>query len=412
MPVTWKSPSRFKPALILKRIAAVRTVNPTGGASYEGFELEDCLPTLQSMLQFPAAASEVDVQTLAWKALSRVGTDLNPDTFLDAINKTLREKLAVRQTKYFVLTELSLDPTALPSTQRILDCSIEFAPSGHSKRFDSRKDLFARHRLATTETPANYLAVKVEVVAKSDDAAFGKAMRSLDLLRALLCLMGNSRMEFSIGSSPSRQPINAVRLGSRHTVHLPDGSSSRDGLWYEPEFRPTKLYKPKKPEVVARNARWAMKRIKGSKYREALVSSLLRFVRALDHQDPNVAFVRLWSALETLTTPGRADYDKLVQRTAFLFRDNEYHTQVLEHLREYRNANVHAGEESSNARTHCFQLQMYYVNAAWFYIRNAIEFASLDAANEFLDLPPDPRELKRRAALIKRGIRFTSPSDA
>ena len=411
MPIKWKSPDRFKPALVLSRIAAVRKVNPTGGASYEGFELEECLPTLQSMLVFPPAAAEVDVETLAWRALSHVGQDLTPDTFLDAINRTLTEKLAVREDKYVLLTSMSLDLDGMPQTQTILDCNIKLHTCSYPRRFNSRAALLSEHHVRVADTPPNYTRVTAEVRAKSDSAAFGKAMRAVDVLRALLCLMGNSRMHFSIGS-PSPEPINVIRLGSRHTVHTADGASARDGLWYEPGFVPTQLHRFSKPEVVTKNYRWALRRIGRSRYREALISSLLRFVRALDQSDHNVAFLRLWSALETLTTPGVADYDKLVRRSAFLFKENAYHRQVLEHLREYRNASVHAGEESERARTHCFQLQMYYVNAAWFYIRNALRFSSLESANEFLDMPPDQAELKRRSAMIRRAIRFTSPSAA
>ena len=408
MPIKWKSSGKFKPALVLARIAAVRTVNPTGGASYAGFELEECLPTLHSMLDFPQAAAEVDVQSLAWRALSHIGHDLTPDTFLDAINRTLSEQLAVRESKYTLLTSLSLDPNGLPKTQTILDCRIQFHATGYPHRFSSRAALLRQHPADVAETPRSYACVTAEVQAKSDGAAFGKAMRAVDVFRALLCLMGNPRMQFSFGSS-SLEPVNVIRLGGKHTVHTADGAGARDGIWYEPGFAPTKPYQFSKPDIVTKNYRWALRRIGRSRYRESLISSLLRFVRALDQSDPNLAFLRLWSALETLTTPGAADYDKLIHRSAFLFKENDYHRQVLEHLRVYRNANVHAGEESDNARTYCYQLQMYYVNAAWFYIRNALRFSSLEAANEFLDLPPDLAELKRRAAIVRTAIRFASP---
>lgn len=161
-----------------------------------------------------------------------------------------------------------------------------------------------------------------------------------------------------------------------------------------------------KPEVVRKNSRWALRQISASSYSECLISALIRFVRAFDERDANTAFLRLWGALEALITPGQADYGKMVQRCSFLFREHDFYRQLLEHLRECRNANVHAGEESERARTHCFQLQFYFSNLIWFHLGNARYFHSLDEANFFLDSPVNKEELKRRLQLARKAVRF------
>lgn len=411
MPIKWKSPDRFKPAPVFKRIDSVRTVNESGSVSYAGGDIQECLPTLQSMLQFPPAAAEVDTQTLVWQGLSRVGARLTPDTFLTALNSILSEKLAARETNYFILTSLSLDSTGLPKVFTILDCRINFVSGAYPRKFKSREDIVTSYPLSILDTPDTYVKVIIKVRAKSDGAAFHKAMKALDLLRAILCMMANPTMQFTIGGSPSSDPINVIRLGSRHTIHQQNGERAREGLWYEPGFNPIRVYRFKKPEISTKNLRWALRRIAKSRFQAAMTSALLRFVRAFDQGDHNTAFLRLWSALEALTTPGIADYDKLIRRTVFLFRELDYHRQVLEHLRAYRNANVHAGEESESAKIHCFQLQMYFVTTAWFFIRNSTRFSSVDEVGEFLDLPPNPSELQRRLILIKGAIKFTSPND-
>lgn len=109
-----------------------------------------------------------------------------------------------------------------------------------------------------------------------------------------------------------------------------------------------------------------------------------------------------------LTTPGQADYDRLVQRCSFLFKDAEFRRQLLEHLREYRNVNAHAGEESDRARTHCFQLQLYFVELIRFHLRNARLFGSLEEANAFLDLPARKADLERRLQLTRKALKFIS----
>ncbi len=407
MSIKWKSRSRFKPELILERIDDVRTVSDDGGVSYSGFEIYELMFILQSMLQFPSIAEEIEKDILIWRALSITGKSLMPESFLKALNSALDEKLKDRETDYIVLTSLSLDPEGLQKKIKILNCEIEFLAKGFPKKFNSRDQLLEKHIISVLDTPENYCKILVKVRAKSDGAAFHKAMRAVDLLRAILCLMANFAMQISFRTQ-SQDPINVIRLGSRHTVHYGDGKSSRDGLWYEPNFMPTRLHKFENAKIVVSKYRTLLRRINKSNYQEALITSLLLFVRALDHSNFDTAFLRLWSALETLTTPGVADYDKLIRRSAFLYKEHSYHKQVLEHLRAYRNANVHAGEESQNARIHCFQLQLYFTNIVKFYIRRSTQFTTLDEVGEFLDLSPDNTDLRRTLEKIKRAIKFTS----
>lgn len=408
MPIKWKRGPRFKPGVVLKKIDSVRTINPEGGASFAGFDLEDCLPALHSMLEFPATAAEIDTSTLVWGGLKNVGKELTPDSFLAAVNKELSERLATAEQTYFLLTALSLHNHDVPRRIQILNAEVRTLAGSYASRFKSREALLVRQKVPVPRTPAHYCKVVVKVKAKSPNAAVNRAFRSLDFQRALWCLMGNPRMQLTFGS-PATAPINVIRLGSQHTLHLPSGKSATDGIWFEPGFSEVSSpFRISKPDVVAKNSRWALRQIGASPYRDSLISSLIRFVRAFDESDPNTAFLRLWSALETLTTPGQADYNKVVQRCSFLFNESAFHGQLLEHLREYRNTTVHAGEESDRARIHCFQLQLYFVNLIWFHVRNARFFRSLDEANAFLDSPTDKGSLNRQLQLLRKAVRFRS----
>ena len=408
MPVTWKKSPRFKPIVVLDRIASVRAVNPEGGASFSGFELEDCLPALQSMLNFPDAASEVDAASLVWRGLAKVKEDLTPSSFLAAVNTELSEKLATKEQIYYLLTSMSIDHRDFPKSLSVAGAEIVLSPSKYPARFiKPRAELLRAHKVPVAAEPDNYCRVVVKVKAKAEKVAVNRALRAIDLQRALWCLMGNSRMQLAFGG-PALDPINAVRLGSEHTIHLKDGKPARAGIWFEPGFALAKLFRPDKPAIVQSNSQWALRRIQASKYGEKITTALLRFVRAFDEPEANTAFLRLWGALETLTTPGQADYDRLVQRCSFLFKDADYHRQLLEHLREYRNASVHAGEESDRAKTHCFQLQLYFVNLIWFHLRNANVFSTLEEANDFLDLPISQTALQNRLRLTKKALRFIS----
>ncbi|WP_338429403.1 hypothetical protein [Synechococcus elongatus] len=113
----------------------------------------------------------------------------------------------------------------------------------------------------------------------------------------------------------------------------------------------------------------------------------------------------MWGALETLTAAS-GSYDLVTKRCAFLFAEYDYHKQILEHLREHRNSNVHSGDESDNTKFSCFQLQRYFYNLILFHLRNQGEFSSLDEANSFLDLPANKRILEDRKKLIEKALKF------
>lgn len=178
MPIKWKQSSRFQPAVILRKIDSIRTINPEGGVSFSGFEFEDYLPALQSMLAFPAAAAEVDTLELTWQGLTAVGKDLTPNSFIAAINKELSKKLATKEHSYSLLTAISLDHRDIPAQLRIMGAEIRFLSGDYSRIFRSRDDLLrSRARiLPVPPTPHTYCKVVVRTKAKSPTSAVNKSV--------------------------------------------------------------------------------------------------------------------------------------------------------------------------------------------------------------------------------------------
>ncbi|GAB4058189.1 hypothetical protein GCM10028811_07780 [Uliginosibacterium sediminicola] len=129
-------------------------------------------------------------------------------------------------------------------------------------------------------------------------------------------------------------------------------------------------------------------------------------MRAFDEWNQTTAFTRLWGAVERLVSPGHGNYDVLVRRCAFLWADSAFATATLEHLREYRNNWIHSGNESTQAKTYCFQLQMYFRTLVLFHIRTAGLFQTIEEANEFLDMPTDLEVLKKLQSRVSLARRF------
>jgi len=405
MPIKWKSGPRFKPGVILKRVRAVRTVSETGQSFFVGFDVHECTPALQSMLSFPDVAENVDRATLVWNALSNAPPDLSPETFLVAINRQLDELLATKIEAYCVLTTISLLAPRSTFERTVEDCQITFLKGKFPAEFAKRESAVAQQSIPVKETRADYCRVIVRVHAKSPQSSVSNALRALDLQRAVWCLYANSDMEIA---GQGWKPINVVKLGPIHTVHLADGELATKSIWFEPNYAEvssfdvgTGNYKKLSADTFAK--------LQKSNYRRVLVEALLKFVRALDERDQNTAFLKLWGAAESLLVPDHADYEKFVRRCSFLYKEREFHMQLLEHLREYRNTSVHAGDESDLAKTHCFQLQAFFRPLMLFHLHHSAEFSSLSEANDLLDLSPDPAALQRKRYLLDKAILFVSP---
>ncbi len=79
---------------------------------------------------------------------------------------------------------------------------------------------------------------------------------------------------------------------------------------------------------------------------------------------------------------------------------------MLKHLMTYRNRTVHAGYTSEDIETLLYQLKRYVERCLFFHIFSAPDFASIDKAAEFMNLPPDLPELQRRAWLLERALKY------
>ena len=409
MKISWKNKNNLKPNVILDKIDSIKTVSSEGNVSFSGFELHEAMPVLKSMISFPGQSDGLDKDALVWKTISSIPEKLTPDAVINKINEIYRLQNAVRESVFHILTSVSLNTLLLQKTITIEGDKIRLQNADFPKKYSARHDAIRNSRLSIDATPRNYSRVIIVVKAKSPHTAVTKALRCLDLQRALWCLFSNSRMEI-IGNE--WEPINTIRLGGIHTVHNEDGSLASEMVWFEPNYTEAKPCNPKQPEIFKKNCTYACRLLSKSKYSKSIKDALLRYVRALDEKDQNNALIKLWGAIECLTSPGEANYDFVTKRCSFIFEDNTYHKQVLEHLREVRNQSVHAGDQEEKAKINCYQLQFYFYHLIFFYLRSATVFNSLDEANQFLSMSPNKDDLLKKKKLLVRALRFVSAKPA
>lgn len=404
MRVNWKKNKNLNPDVVLAKIDSIKTVSEDKKVSYSGFEYQDAMAVLVNMVNFPHHCDGLSHENVVSRAVSNIAKDcaLEKNKVMDEINNIVRAEFSTREKKFHLLTSISL-ASPYPLKEIVIEeARIRIFASDYPKKYSGRTELISQHS-NIVKTPENYAKVIVSLKEKSVKGAATKSLRVLDILRSFWCLFGNSSMEIF---GDQWRPINKIRLGSAHTVHADSGKAASDSFWYEPNFSSATIFKHQNPDVYSRNCKWALEKLSAIPYGMALKEALLRYVRALDEKDQNVALIRLWGALEALTAPSEANYDLVTRRCAFLFAEYEYHKQVLEHLREYRNSNVHSGDQSEKAKSNCYQLQFYFYQLVLFHLRNQGEFASLDEANSFLDLPAKRETLENRKRLIEKAIKF------
>ncbi|MBU2184665.1 MAG: hypothetical protein KKE08_16705, partial [Gammaproteobacteria bacterium] len=345
MRVRWKKNKNLKPEVVLAKLESSKTVSDDKRVSFSLWEYDEIMSALINMVEFPRHCDGFDYERIVSAAVSNIARSMALDKVkvIDEINEIIKLENSISEQEFHLLTKVSL-AQPYPIEELVLEnAKIEIFNDSYPEKFLGRNEVISKYP-EISKTPEHYANVIVSLKEKTVRRAATKSLRVLDLVRSLFCLFGNPTGEILGGQW---KPINVVRLGSAHTVHKDTGEIASKDFWYEPNFSPAKVFKPNNLDVFTKNCKWAMEKLELIPYGSILKDSLLRYVRALDERDQNTAMIRLWGAIEGLVAPSENNYDLVTRRCAFLFDDYEYHKQILEHLREYRNANVHSGDDLS-----------------------------------------------------------------
>src|SRR6185369_1080410 len=99
-------------------------------------------------------------------------------------------------------------------------------------------------------------------------------------------------------------------------------------------------------------------------------------------------------------------YSVTIKRGAFLFKEKEYVKELLGVLREYRNQAIHANVTTEEIESYLYHLKNIVESLFYFHFAKKFQFASLQEAASFLDLPADIDMLKERIDLMKNALKY------
>ncbi|OWQ56390.1 hypothetical protein CEE60_02640 [Stenotrophomonas maltophilia] len=353
---------------------------------------------------------------LVWEALISSAGDHTKERLLAELNlATVARKK--RGTKNFVLvTTLSAKASTLPEQMTIVELSAQFS-STLPENYCLERDRIAAEQLRFGSIKADnedYCYVRIEVDANDVAEAFTKASWELDILRGMICLLSNPGFEKSLIGT-EHKPINVTRKGSFHTMHDPDGNAASEIIWYEPNYERRTVTAWKEPDKLMSVTQSALETLRARPYKGRLALAIVRFARAFDEVDPDTAFVKGWSAFESILSDSQADYPQLIKRCVFLFQDREYHAAAIKQLAEHRNASVHRVSDASLSRTFCYLLQNYFSKALSFHLFHYHHFDNFQEALSFLSGPYTRSDLYKsaaRAELAKKFLKIDFKNDA
>ena len=258
-----------------------------------------------------------------------------------------------------------------------------------------------KQRKLPNDLPSDFTTVRIKVKARSEFEAFKKATDSMDYLRGIWNFSLNRGISARFYSG-LLSPINSIRLGPVHTLHLPSGKPATTLFWYEPVYPRESITETlNKWQFVKEEEKQIRKLVNKSRYRQFFKSMFTRYARSLDSIDHDSSFLKLWSLLEFVTViKENENYDEVIKRCLFLSLNEDYDRRILEHLRSRRNASVHSGESRGRAEELIFQLKRYVEGLMIFHLQMSRRYSTAEAVGQLL-AKSDIDALKNRISNLK-----------
>ena len=394
--------------LILKKISEICEFK-NGSIHFRGFEFITYRQFLTSLIDFEADFTSEDNDQLVKIALRRTAEDQNWDSknFMRHLQKESNKRAASPATEFHLVSGINIDLNGRKIRYRDDDLEVAFQKNLPSKYREVREHFLkiaGQMDIVDTEHQPSFLIAKTQQ--KSFQSAASALLDYVDYIRASWNLYSNHSMRFFSGGK--KKAVNRIMLGGVQTLHLANGEKAADMFWHEPNF------KKGLPDFdLSTNSfgtltygKSVRSRLRTHPYREELKPCFVRYARALDSTDHHLSFLKLWSLLETLTATSNSGYDKTIGRSAFLFKERDFHIEILRTLREHRNRHVHADSTTPDIEQYVFSLKRYVDTLLHFHLKNRFKFDRLENACKFMDLPHLRKELAREISLRESAIEF------
>ena len=409
------------PVHLLAEVGKLANKNPDGSVSWPGGTINRLEVPIRSKVGiFAPEGGELnqdDTWRIFWTAIvgiakSNPGKAVLPSRLFQEVNKAAAQFFRQPFASYSLVSSLSVK--SLPSTRIRIGSTTITQLKTRATRYPIPD--FALRRFPHLQAPAvasKYLLVKVSTRGRSIFEAAESALDSLNLLRAIWSLFftyGSWSMSFGI--SP-RKPLGVIHTGVLHTLHPHSGGSIPEEVcWYDPDSSDDRpLFDPgdKWPLIESRR-KWVLSCLSRITYADDVKGLLVRYILALDHSDPQVAFLRMWSILERITDTVGAGYDQTIDRAlwAYVKESRGIAKDMLDSLRIVRNRYVHSGAGDQQPDQVAYLVKSFVDPHLIRLLANPFGANSIKEHASCFSFPVELAALKRKRAAIPRAIAFVT----
>ncbi|PSR54608.1 hypothetical protein AHMF7605_14375 [Adhaeribacter arboris] len=402
-----KLENKINIAILLEKLNEISTLNENNTVAFDAFEYEKLEWVFLALLEFQGVYSIEAKKNILQNTFRQLVLKkrFDKEIFYEILSNQIQKHNKQPEKHYYLLTSLSVKE--LPIRKLTVDNSqIIITGKNFPKKFRSHRNNIRK----THNDNDNYIKIVVATKGRDFKDAYEKAYRSLEVFRALLCLILNSNLELRFGSH-SANPINKVRQGEFSTLHLENGfCADSSNYWFESNYKVVKTLElnAEKRIKLKTNIKWLIKRYNLciEKHKNTLSKALNIYVSAFDESNKYICFLGAWTALETIL---KADQNELlIKRCTAMYSEEhkQVQKQILEGLRIYRNEFVHEGNNGLDPFVACFFIQEFIYNLIIrFNFKFAGFFNTIDEATMFLDSYNfNLKELKIRKKNIDKAI--------
>lgn len=397
------------PDLLVKRLNSLRIVKDEK-VSFSAFGLQEIVPILATKLSFNNTIPEESKAPIVRETIFAAAKNtITVESLLENFKNSEKKYLSQKPQRFYLLTTISFNNSITIPKFIINKSHIIFKSQFKDIEQEERSQFISLlEEWLFREFPKSHLAVRVSTSGKNHFEAVNKALDNLDLLRAIFNFALRVNYSISLAITGLNKPINKIILGPLHTLHNLNGSSFDKRYWYDAYYneKATVFNAGDKIPNLLKFTESFRKKLNKLPYKEILTAALLRYVRALDFSDYEIAFVKLWGVLELLTGTSRESNELTVKRASFLLSESEYHRYALDHLRIVRNENIHRGKNIQEQEACTYQLKRYVQELLIYHILNVNQFDKFEHSIEFLDYPAEIEKLKFKRNNLDKAITF------
>ncbi|EEZ89580.1 hypothetical protein VME_05090 [Vibrio harveyi 1DA3] len=312
--------------------------------------------------------------------------------------------------RYKIITTISYDNTnKLKLRSRVIDgCHISFHKQLTEKANKNRNYIFNEFKSQKeAKDISSYTYAVISLVAPNENTAITKALNALSLYRAILNVCLKKQINILHLNTHQMYPCSsAVSTGKYHTLHKGTYKPTYNkSLWFEHGQADKGAMRTRSnnlDDLISKS----LTKYRKSPIKEHLRKSLVTYIEALDSENSEYRFIKLWSALEVLL---QSDNTKsLCKMISSFFEDVSLIREKINSSRASRNRAVHISVSNANLNGKTFDLINFFELIFNFHLNNPFKFQKLNEFNHFTNSPRDVKHIDRQIETLKIAKKYCS----